>query len=85
MYKWMLDAACHKMSPKDQQIWFSDSPDEKKRAIKICNGSCPVVEQCLMYAIADNAHFDDHILGGMTPNQRKTFRKKYQKFISYVA
>lgn len=40
---------------------------------RVCN-TCPVLEQCLAYAIANDEKFD--IWGGMTPSERKAHKSE---------
>lgn len=49
--EWETDALCRKTGGPD--LFFSDSPSDKARAINICH-SCPVRAQCLQGAVARN-------------------------------
>jgi WhiB family redox-sensing transcriptional regulator len=68
---WQLEAACRDL-PVD---WFfpEQGPDDwyhLRRAVAVCE-SCPVIEQCLKYALTFEARSLPGIWGGTSENQRR--------------
>ena len=68
---WQLEAACRDL-PVD---WFfpEQGPDawfHLRRAVAVCE-SCPVIEQCLKYALTFEARSLPGIWGGTSENQRR--------------
>ena len=71
MMDWMDEAVCVETDP---DMFFPDrgGRDGAKAAKRVC-ASCPVVEQCLEYAISNG--FNDGIFGGMTPGERSAVKR----------
>jgi hypothetical protein len=66
---WHDDAACRDAAPA---LFFPEVGGTATKAKAICAG-CPVREQCLDDAIERN---EEHgVWGGMTPEERRTFRR----------
>ena len=73
---WQKRANC---SPDDAKLFFSESgtrnePKEVKEAKAICR-KCPVVEQCLKYAL-NNGEIGYGVWGGLTPKERRMLRRR---------
>ncbi len=67
--KWRLYAACDGKSPS---LWFPEygaSPDEVMQALMVCHKPCPVIEECLSYAVSMDMRFG--IWGGEDFRLRK--------------
>ena len=63
---WARDGACTTVDP---EIFFGDSRDHPfGEAIAVCS-TCPVIDQCLDYAITANIRYG--VWGGLTPSQRQ--------------
>lgn len=69
--RWKQDARCKGMDP---EVWFPDvgSKIESANLKAICN-DCPVTAECLDYAM--RAGEREGIWGGLSPRQRRTYRK----------
>jgi hypothetical protein len=76
---WWERAACFGL---DTEIWFQPpikgDPLMRRIALEVC-GSCPVAEQCLASALAEERHaprdFRHGIRGGLDPGQRDRLAK----------
>ena len=67
---WVDLALCAQTDP---ELFFNDGNQfAYATAIQICSG-CPVVNECLDYAI--NQNITDGVWGGLTPTQRYAMRK----------
>ena len=70
---WTADALCAQTDP---DLFFPEpgaqSVHQTRAAKKVC-GSCGVVAECLAYAL--NKNIDYGVWGGMSPRQRRPFRK----------
>lgn len=64
---WMADAACAQVDP---ELWFPEKGGSSAAAKRICQ-SCPVLQQCLGYAVE---HFELGVWGGTSDKQRKAMR-----------
>ena len=68
---WTLDAACQGTDP---DAFFPDKNDPGRSttaAKRICAG-CPVVQQCLEYALKNNEKFG--VWGGLSEQSRRRFK-----------
>lgn len=77
-FSWAERALCRSENIKSTGAdWYADADRIAcKIAISVC-GDCPVVENCLAYALATNeAH---GIWGGMTPAQRSMLASGYSR------
>lgn len=70
---WREAAACADRTDPD---FFSDDNVGTRRASALCD-SCPVVDDCLAYAIETNQPYG--IWGGRTPVERATLRRLWLK------
>ena len=76
--EWQAGAAC---SSSTAELFFpSDNyragrqKERVRRAKRICR-DCPVVSECLEYALSNNLNeTDDGIWGGMTPSERRELK-----------
>ena len=76
--EWQAGAAC---SPSTAELFFplgnyrgGRQKERDRRAKKICR-TCPVVRECLGYALSNNLNeTDDGIWGGMTPSERRELK-----------
>ena len=68
---WREQAAC---SGADPEVFFSAGEDEMlvAQAREVC-GACPVMDDCLRYALATNQ--TEGIWGGMTGSERRRLRR----------
>lgn len=72
---WRDAAACGQVG---DEIDFFPSPEDREaiaRATAIC-ASCPVVDECLSYAMETRQ--SDGIWGGLTPAERVRLRRRWQ-------
>lgn len=67
--------------PADSEYdpWYTEVEEEQDDAKAVCNGlidgsPCPLLEQCLEFAMTNNERFG--IWGGMTPDERARLRKE---------
>ena len=69
---WMEDALCREIG---SEIFFPEDSDAHaaKRATKICL-NCPVIEECLDYALTMPVLHG--VLGGMTAQERARFKRR---------
>ena len=68
--EWMDQAAC---LGEDLNMFFPDTPNNHARAAKAICETCPVVDECLQWALDNN---EQGVWGGLTDNQRKNLRRK---------
>jgi WhiB family redox-sensing transcriptional regulator len=72
---WMRDALCAQSSP---DLWFPEGSlhEVNAEARRICQ-RCPVIDECLAYALANN---EDHgIWGGLAANERKLLKRRARR------
>ncbi len=67
---WQADALCAQTDP---EAFFPEKGGSTRDAKKVC-GVCPVKQQCLEYALANDERFG--IWGGMSERERRRLRKK---------
>jgi WhiB family transcriptional regulator, redox-sensing transcriptional regulator len=67
---WQDDALCAQTSP---DLFTVDKGESSTEAKKIC-AACPVVRQCLEYALRNDIRHS--VWGGKTPNQRRLIVKE---------
>ncbi len=75
---WAEQALCATLPNQVKAYWYSTTPSgtdttRSRHAIAYCQ-ACPVIEQCLTFALDTNEQFG--IWGGTTPNQRTRMRKQ---------
>ena len=70
--RWTDNAACKGKG----HLFFEDDHLTIVRKAKAVCATCPVVDQCLMYAM-DNNEFG--VWGGMTANERKNHRRREKR------
>ena len=76
--EWQAGAACN---PSTAELFFplgnyrdAKQKEQARRAKRICR-DCPVVSECLEYALSNNLNeTDDGIWGGMTPRERRNLK-----------
>ena len=68
---WMEQANCRNM---DVELFFPKLGENYNPFVEEVCMACPVIDQCLWYA--NETHADHGMFGGMTPNQRSSWRKK---------
>lgn len=69
--EWMVDANCKNM---DINLFFTDGTKPYDPFVKEVCMACPVIDECAWYA---NETAADHgIFGGMTPSERRLWRRK---------
>ena len=57
-------------------IEMPSKKEQARRAKRICR-DCPVVSECLEYALSNNLNeTDDGIWGGMTPGERRELKRQ---------
>lgn len=80
---WMSQSKCSELEPAKAFGWFFPLPKKEplenlfdthspERAKKICR-TCPVIEECLEYAIRHN---EDGVWGGTTKRERRALKRK---------
>jgi WhiB family redox-sensing transcriptional regulator len=76
---WMDEANCAGM---DTDLFFPERGGRyaSKYARNVC-GNCPVIDKCLSYAVdvGGNQEYEYGIYGGLTADERKTYRRKLAK------
>lgn len=81
--EWQTDASCASNWP---EIFFPVKGDKYENARAICN-QCPVIEQCLEYAMSSEggAHRIDRfgMFGGLTPKERYQLYKSSEGFTEH--
>ena len=70
--RWTESAAC---KGKGHLFFEDDHLTIVRKAKAVCT-TCPVIDQCLMYAM-DNNEFG--VWGGMTANERKNYRRREKR------
>lgn len=71
-------AVCSNNKEYSPDTWFGDSllvPIAKKLCF-----TCPVQAECLEYAVTRN--IDEGVWGGMTPEERRAYRRKTRRAVS---
>lgn len=68
---WMPEANCRNM---DTKLFFPKLGGNISEFARDVCMSCPVIEECAWYANETSA--DHGVFGGMTPNQRRLWRRK---------
>jgi WhiB family redox-sensing transcriptional regulator len=63
---WQDSAACNGM---DSRIFLSGVTSRVQFAKAVC-ASCPVIQDCLSFALA-NEDYEPHVYGGMTGEERR--------------
>ena len=66
--EWKLDGLCRQVDP---DLWFPEGPSLCSEAKKVCR-KCPVIDQCLEYALKYNEKHG--VWGGKTASQRRRLR-----------
>ena len=66
----MADAVCVQVDP---ELFFPEKSGDHATAAKTVCNSCPVIEECLSYALTN---FEVGVWGGTTTNQRKGMRAR---------
>ncbi|XNZ00534.1 WhiB family transcriptional regulator [Micrococcus luteus] len=69
---WQVDALCAQTDP---EAFFPEKGGSTRDAKKVC-GSCPVRQECLDYAMANDERFG--IWGGLSERERRRLRKMQQ-------
>lgn len=70
---WALDGLCNQVDP---DIFFPEKGESTRPAKRICQ-SCPVIAECLEYALANNERFG--IWGGLSERERRRLRRGLQE------
>lgn len=74
-YDWRDDAICATSGYPDE--WHLEHYSAKK----LCHG-CPVISECLTYALDTDQEWG--IWGGMTSKERRTLKRRTNKFLSLI-
>lgn len=83
MGNWRLEARCtNELSVYEAEDLFFSKGREKNKAINFCRG-CPVIEDCLEFAIKTELVYYG-IFGGMTPKERRAVFKFRQELNGVV-
>jgi WhiB family transcriptional regulator, redox-sensing transcriptional regulator len=70
---WQDRAAC---KDADSALFLTGVTSRVMKAKEICE-SCPVIDDCLMFAI-ENEDFEPHVYGGMTGAERRSFARRLE-------
>lgn len=70
---WMSVAACRSAPP---DLFFAEDPRGQKAAIEVCK-QCPVLAECLDYAITTNS---EGIWGGLLPSQLDQVKRRRREW-----
>lgn len=70
--EWMESSACRTYHP-DDWFWDTNTTLATKHAVRAICKACPVVTQCLEYALRTGT--TEGIYGGLTPSQRNDLRR----------
>lgn len=73
-HDWRAYAACLTLDP--DLFFVSNEPEVEALAKSVC-GSCPVRQRCLDNAMLANEEYG--IFGGMTPPERKNYRRMWER------
>jgi WhiB family transcriptional regulator, redox-sensing transcriptional regulator len=79
LMRWQEEGVCVEVGPDPFFVDYDkdiDVQDQLHTVRKICGG-CPVKEQCLSYAVANN--ITDGVWGGYTTRERRILRRKRQQ------
>ena len=77
---WQDKAACLNA---DSAIFLSGVTSRVMQAKAICE-TCPVIEECLAFAIA-NEDFEPHVYGGMTGAERRSLARDLEREMARFA
>lgn len=66
---WKLEGVCRTVDP---DLWFPEGPTNATAAKLVC-AMCPVIDECLTYALKNNERFG--VWGGKTGNERRKIRR----------
>lgn len=67
---WTLRAACLDMP---DAVFYPERGEDIRRAKRICR-TCPVIVECLEYAVAHNERFG--VWGGLSERERRRLRRE---------
>ena len=70
---WMSVAACRSASP---DLFFAEDPRGQAAALEVCK-ACPVLAECLDYAITTNS---EGIWGGLLPSQLDQVKRRRRQW-----
>lgn len=73
---WMADAVC---ATTDPEIFYPEKGGSTKEAKRVCR-NCPVIEQCLQYALERDERFG--IFGGCSERERRKMKAPKPKPVS---
>jgi WhiB family redox-sensing transcriptional regulator len=68
---WMAEGNCRNYAPA---VFFPSDGVGVDRARKICNQDCPVLEQCLEYALVNR--IEHGVWGGCSERERRRISKR---------
>ena len=71
--KWHDEGTCNSVDP--ELFFVEQAGSDNPEARKICR-ECPVKVKCLQFALDNEEEFG--VWGGLTPNGRNRFRRKYK-------
>lgn len=77
---WQARGACRNHDP---ELWFpvgvnAQARTQEKQAKKVCNRSCPVVEQCLQWALETRQ--DSGVWGGFSEDDRRRMQRRARRY-----
>ena len=70
---WQDRAAC---KDADSALFLTGVTSRVMKAKEYCE-SCPVMDECLMFAI-ENEDFEPHVYGGMTGAERRSLARRLE-------
>ena len=70
---WKLDGVCRTIDP---DLWFPEGSSTGYAAKKMCR-RCPVMDECLRYALDNNEQYG--VWGGMGSSERRNMRRRLRR------
>jgi WhiB family redox-sensing transcriptional regulator len=69
---WRDDALCAQVDP---DLWFPEKGGSTGQAKQLCQ-VCPVIDDCLSYALTQSSSDDWGVWGGTTEHERRQLRQE---------
>ena len=69
---WRDRAECARRDIYDPDAWF----DDRSFARAVCRSRCPVIEDCLVWALDELTARDGSVAGGLTEGERRILKRR---------